>query len=100
MSKKYNVHIYPVFRFTLENVEAETPEEAIQKARAHAEQARLLSATCYLVDTVDHRIVEAHYAEDITSYVVDLVGDSEFKESTTFEDAVHVAGIGAFPTIE
>ena len=75
---KYNVHIYAVVRLKVENIEADTHRDAI----------------CSALESVDfYREFEGkrtEYAEDITSYVVDEVGDESYEHTRTYLDADHL----------
>jgi len=60
---KYDVHIYAVVRVPIRGVDAKSPEEAVKKVDEEVN----------LHEILDRGIVE--YAEDITEYLVDEVGD-------------------------
>ena len=60
---KYDVHIYAVVRVPIRGVDAKSPEEAVKKVDEEVNLHKIL----------DRGIVE--YAEDITEYLVDEVGD-------------------------
>jgi hypothetical protein len=74
---KYHVHIYAVFRVRVPDVEADSPEEACQKAEQAVDLADLPNGTW-----VD-------YADDIHGFLVDEDGDTEYERST-FYDAYYV----------
>lgn len=73
---KYNVHIYAVVRIKYVNVEAGTMEDAIKNALDMADLER------------DWRTASPDYAEfadDVTGYLVDEVGDDEFEHTVAFD---------------
>lgn len=73
---KYHVHVYPIFRVLVPNIEADSPEEACQKA----EQA---------LDLDQFNRPEIEYADDIDGFLVDEDGDTEHLRSA-FYDANYV----------
>jgi hypothetical protein len=76
---KYDVHIFAVVRVTVGSVEAQTQKAAIRKA----------------VDSTDLYEIFAgentDYAEEITSYLVDEVGDEGHRNTRCYRDKHHVA---------
>ena len=74
---KYNVHIYAVVRLKVEGIEADTHRDAIRSALASVDLDREFQGE------------RTEYAEDITSYVVDEVGDENYEHTRTYLDAAH-----------
>jgi hypothetical protein len=69
---KYHVHVYPVVRVLVPDIEVDSPEEACQKA----EQALDL----------DHLFQPGvEYADDIDGFLVDEVGDTEHQRLTWYD---------------
>jgi len=70
---KYDVWIYPIVRFKVAGVEAESQEEAMKKADAQTDYHALL----------DRNGIE--YAEDIDSFHVDEEDDPIYEKSTSYD---------------
>ena len=70
---KYNVHLYAVVRVDISNVEAKSQQAALRKAEAETDLHTLLDAP---------EAVE--YGEEIIGYLVDEVGDVEFRKSRNY----------------
>ena len=70
---KYNVHLYAVVRVDISNIEAESQQAALKKAEEETDLHTLLDAT---------EAVE--YGEEIIGYLVDEVGDDEFRKSCNY----------------
>ena len=78
---KYNVHIYPIVRVQVREVEAETPEAAIKQAEALVDLHRLFAG-----DSPAHpHIVSIEYADDMDGFLVDEAGDPEHLKSTFYD---------------
>lgn len=74
---KYNVHLYATVMVTTKGVEASNQIEAIKNVCDQIEPT--LHA---LLDDPHHDVV---YVEDITGFLVDEVGDEEFKNSHHYD---------------
>jgi hypothetical protein len=70
---KYNVHMYAVVRVRVNDVEADSPVEAIRKAED--------SVNWY--DRFDR--VDQEFAEEFAYHLVDVVGDEEYEQSQWFK---------------
>ncbi len=68
---KYRVHVYAVVRVPIE-VEAESQAEAIAKADEVNLHAEVRSA-------------EAEYAEQVTGYLVDEIGDEGYTNTRSYD---------------
>ncbi len=74
----YDVHIFAVVRVKISGVEAESQMAAIRTAVDRAD--------------LDHRFdgEATEYAEEITRYMVDEVGDTEYARTQTYLDLHHL----------
>ncbi len=70
---KYNVHLYAVVRVDISNIEAESQQAAIRKAEEETDLHTLLDA-----------LEAVEYGEEIIGYLVDEVGDDEFRKSRNY----------------
>jgi hypothetical protein len=73
----YHVHLFPVVRIKISNVEAASHREAIEKALERFEPDCLTR----LEDA------QGEFAEEISHYLVDVAGDEEFRQSQWFYSA-------------
>ena len=73
MSKKYNVHAYAVVRVPIKDVEAGSQKEAIDKVADETDFYALLGRG------------DMEFAEDFDSFLVDEVGDEEYKKSRWYD---------------
>ena len=76
---KYDVHIFAVVRVKVEDVEADSQEEACKKAEQKTDLYRLFesfSPACRC---------DMEYAEEIQHFLVDEVGDTEYDNSRRYE---------------
>mgnify|MGYP001558073700 CR=1 FL=1 len=76
---KYHVHLYPIVRVLVSEVEAETPEAAIKQAEALVDLRRLFSG----LD--GPHVVSTEYADDMDGFLVDEGGDPEHLKSTFYD---------------
>ena len=74
---KYHVHVYPVVRVLVSEVEAQSPEEACRQAERAVDVAWALKGT----------VVE--YANDIDGFLVDMDGDTEHQLSAWYDAEYH-----------
>lgn len=78
MTKRFDVHVYPVARIKITGIEAENPEEAIQKAEEAVDFHELLDIRppkwCANVTVIE-------YAEEIAGFLVDEENDPEHGQS-------------------
>ena len=72
---KYTVHIYPIVRVTVLDVEAENQTDAIDIAEKSIDLHSLL----------DNRDGSIEYSEDIDCFHVDQENDPEYLESTWYD---------------
>lgn len=85
---KHDVHIYVTCRVKVLNVEAANHQEAMEKAEAAASFYSLLPD-----ETSDHKnrpttdcaIESGGYAEEVTGFLVDEVGDTEYEKSRFYD---------------
>jgi hypothetical protein len=70
---KYHVHVYPVVRVPVADIEADSPEEACQKAEQAIDFSNLFSQP------------GTEYADDIDGFLVDEEGDPEHKLSAWYD---------------
>lgn len=75
---KYDVHLLPVIRFTVRNIEAGSPEEACSKAEQELDDTTLRRA---MRGSSEY---EAEYADEIVAALVDIQGDEDYSESAWF----------------
>ena len=70
----YDVHLFPVVRLKVPNVEAPSHREAITWAR------------CQIAENLTQRCPDdaGEYAEEFSHYLVDVVGDEERRQSQSF----------------
>jgi hypothetical protein len=90
----YNVHMYVTVRVKVNNIEAGTMREGIEKAEQGTDLAELFPYA------VLHRgRIESEFAEEVSAYLVDVVGDDEYVHSKAFDANKNVAPpeIGAKP---
>jgi len=73
---KYDVHLFPVVRFTVRGVEAESMEEACKKAEQVLSDEAIKSA---MRGDSDH---EADFEDEVIEALVDVQGDEDYSEST------------------
>jgi len=78
---KYDVHLFPVVRFTVRGVEAESMEEACKKAEESLADEAIKSA---MSGGSDH---EADFDEEVIEALVDVQGDEDYSGSTWFKPA-------------
>ena len=76
---KYDVHLFAVLRFTVRNVEAESMEVACKKAEQVVNDEPIKTA---MRGSSEY---EADFADEIIEALVDVQGDEEHLESTSFE---------------
>ena len=72
----YDVHLFPVVRFTVRNIEAESMEDACKKAEEFLTDEAIKSAMCGGSE------YEADFDEEVIEALVDIQGDEDFSEST------------------
>jgi hypothetical protein len=82
---KYNVHIFPVVRVKVCDIEAESQVDAIKKAVANTNLDELFSQK-HPTPGVEN----TEYAEEISHYLVDEADDPEYINSKSYQDAEHL----------
>ncbi len=94
----YNVHLFPVVQAKVQNVEAETPEAAVRKARdQYLELAEDWGWTLLSWDRDEEEtgLTEVVAVPEFVYYQFDVVGDEEYLESAWFLDEAHREQVGA-----
>jgi len=76
---KYDVHLFPVLRFTVRGIEAESMEEACKIAEQNLSDEAIKSAIC---GGSEH---EAEFEDEVVEALVDVQGDEDYSESTWFK---------------
>lgn len=76
---KYHVHIYPIVRVLVRNVEADSQEEACKKAEQMAELDKLFAGLRGLP------VASIEYADDLDGFWVDEDGDPDHERSTGYD---------------
>jgi hypothetical protein len=71
---KYDVHIYATVRVKVCGVEANSQKEAIKKAEAQTD----------LYETLGESGHGTEYAEEITGFLVDEEGDTEYQQTRSY----------------
>ena len=77
---KYHVHVYPIVRVLVEDVEADSPEEACEKAEAK-----------YNWDIVVHKPpfdssgLRVEFADDMDGFLVDFENDPDHELTTRYD---------------
>ena len=74
---KYHVHVYPVVRVLVPDIEADSPEEACKAAEAAIDWNQLFDRQ------ISQHMIE--YADDFHGFLVDEDGDTEHKRSTAYD---------------
>jgi len=78
---KYHVHLYPIIRVTVRNVEAEDQVAAIKKAEELVGMGQLFAGL-----PMPHRDVDSmEYADELSGVLVDEDGDTEHQKSTWYD---------------
>ena len=77
---KYHVHVYPVVRVLVRDVEAESQEEACRKAEEMAELDLLFRSVSF-----DPPVASVEYSDDLDGFWVDEDGDSEHERSSGYD---------------
>ena len=76
---KYHVHVYPIVRVLVRDVEAESQEEACKKAESMVDLNQLFT------NIAGHNVYSVEYADDIDGFLVDEDGDTEHNLSTWYD---------------
>ena len=79
-SHRYDVHVFAVIRRKISGISAATPTEAIRQTLAGPVVRRWLES---FTDADE----SGEFAEEISHYLVDVVGDEEFAQSRWFQSA-------------
>jgi hypothetical protein len=76
----YNVHLYVTVRVKVEDIEADNQVQAIEEAESLCEDslARMFQSRASTE-------FETEYADEITEYLVDEVGDESFQRSMFYD---------------
>lgn len=74
---KYHVHLYPIVRVLVRDIEAESQVEAIKKAEAQVDWDAFLSHSVGML--------HAEFADDFDGFHVDEDGDPEHERSTGYD---------------
>jgi hypothetical protein len=78
---QYDVHIFAVVRVKVCGVEAKSQVDAIKKAEADVN----LSEAFLNTPLRSSHPVETEFAEEIQSFLVDVVGDDDYSETCAFD---------------
>ena len=73
----YDVHLFAVVRVKVAGVTARSPQAAVEAAREQAAPS--------FYDRFD--APDGDYAEELSHYLVDVVGDDEYEQSVWFQAA-------------
>jgi hypothetical protein len=77
---KYHVHVYPIVRVLVPDVEADSQEEACQKAEAAWNWEAVLRQAGN-----ERGWPAVEYSDDINGFLVDEDGDTEHESSTWYD---------------
>lgn len=91
---KYDVHLYETVRVKLEEVEAESPREALERAEASLDKERYLNRYFPMDDGSRPRVAHVEHADETPGYVVDEVGDEEHLNTRVYEYDLGLVGKG------
>jgi len=72
---KYDVHLFPVVRFTVRGSEAESMEDACKKAEQFLSREAIKSAMC---GGYEHG---ADFADEVIEALVDVQGDEQYEHT-------------------
>ena len=78
---KYHVHLYPIVRVLVRDVEAESQVEAIKKAESRVDLTRLFRHRALPPASV----ASVEYADGIDGFLVDEDGDTKYEKSTFYD---------------
>ena len=78
---KYDVHVYPVVRVLVPNIEADSPEEACRAAEVAIDWNQLFDRQ------ISQHMVE--FADDFVGFLVDEDGNTEHQRSTHYDAEYH-----------
>ena len=81
---KYTVHLYPIVRVTVSDVEADDQVEAIKKAEDMVVYDALFWARDPKYPDFP-AVTQVEYADDIDGYLVDEDGDTEHERSREYD---------------
>lgn len=76
---KYHVHVYPIVRVLVRDVEAESQVEAIKKAEERVDLSRFFTGL-----NIPTAGLTVQYADDLDGFLVDEDGDTEHERSTGY----------------
>ena len=76
---KYTVHLYPIVRVTVRDVEAASQVEAIKKAEEMVDLHKLFA------NLAGHNVYSIEYADDLDGFLVDEDGDPDHERSTYYD---------------
>ncbi len=79
MSNRYRVHVFPVIHIPLEEIEADSPQQAIDQVLARTD----VYAAC---QQAGHE-----FNEDVVCYLVDEITAGECRASQWFQDRHHTS---------
>ena len=77
---KYHVHLYPIVRVLVRDVEAESQVEAIKKAEELVDLDRLFHHVRF-----DPPVAYVEFADDTDGFLVDEDGDESYEKSTVYD---------------
>jgi hypothetical protein len=79
---QFDVHIYAVVRVKVSGIEAESQQDAIKKAEDATDLHAMFRGD---VDAFSSYPVESEYTEDVESFLVDEVGDAEYRNTRSYD---------------
>lgn len=86
---RYDVHLYPVVRVKVPDIEADSHREAVKRARNRVDLDRQLSLTIH--DGI--HVLDIEYAEDLAYYLIDEVGGANHARSAWYADPAHLKSL-------
>lgn len=103
---KFHVHMYPTLRVKFANIQAETQEEALEKAEAlfweefnsAISRSRFDREDC--TEAAEGELVTLENAEELTAALVDVVDDPKYAQSNFYHPVAGGWGLGSFPQVK
>ena len=90
---KYHVHVYPVVRVLVPDIEADSQAEACQKAEAAWDWSAALRNPQVVNFNSPLNRLNLRYADKIDSFLVDEDGDAEHQRSTVYDAEYRPEGV-------
>lgn len=86
---RYHVHLYPIVRVLVRDVEADSQVEAIKKAESRVDLTRLFRHRALPPASV----ASVEYADGIDGFLVDEDGDTNHERSTYYDNEYRPEGV-------